>query len=49
MGYDMVGQDHDVFKLKNLPSTSLDGIFDMFSCFNFFEGRDATGDFEGTE
>jgi hypothetical protein len=22
----MVGQDHDVFKLKNLPSTSLDGI-----------------------
>jgi len=46
MGYDMVGQDHDVFKLKNLPSTSLDGIFDMFSCFNFFEGRDATDDFE---
>jgi hypothetical protein len=41
----MVGQDYDVFKLKNLSSTSLD----ISSCFNFFEGRDATGDFEGTE
>jgi hypothetical protein len=44
----MVGHDHDVFKLKKLPSTSLVGILDMSSCFNFFEGRDATSDFEGT-